>query len=617
MMTDLSFRDLVLDYLKKSDEILLSSMVQGTSNLLCLTRKKDKIWFGILFTGDRQALGFPGRGKIDILSLRLPPEEVKEAIQDKRILPAIQMNATNWIHLPLDGSLSFAEIQAFLAKEVKPIEEKKSKVVFTSGYQEEKIPARPNRVLNSWENQKIQAMHQIGLGKSKDDPYVFYQEALFMKDFIAECDHPVDFHWYYPTYERMTYQQLLTYFYFRKYLRNRQPTPYFSLSYLYVYIYEILMNIGYSKAAGKEELEYLYQAYGKEDKGLANHLKQWIQDYQIFYHLKGSYIWQDADETLYAVKMLEEEGFQKDKEKEQIERLYTLMKATHLELIDLDYSRFSTKNLKEKSDDVKRIALRLFFAFSQYFKTKPIGSLFHAIYGKSSQYPYYMFSMAVFYNYQKKDKFSYPINPLVKICYDKQWTRETDFSYPYNDTNLILNSIHEISRLIRKHYHLSGNIKPTPTVPYLSAIVEETLNAYDKEKEEESRPKITIDLSSLNQIREDAIHTQNALLTEEEKEIEEEPKIETPIPLKEENVSPDDEVLNPDEIHFLKAILYHLPYQDYMKEHHLKPSLLMESINNKLMDSIGDTVLEDDGSEIQVIEDYQEELMSHYPNRKE
>ena len=71
--------------------------------------------------------------------------------------------------------------------------------------------------------------------------------------------------------------------------------------------------------------------------------------------------------------------------------------------------------------------------------------------------------------------------------------------------------------------------------------------------------------------------------------------------------------LDPEEYFFLHALLYGEKWSDRLKERHLQLSMLADSINEKMMDLIGDTVIEFAGDTPEIIEDYTEELREMIP----
>lgn len=63
---------------------------------------------------------------------------------------------------------------------------------------------------------------------------------------------------------------------------------------------------------------------------------------------------------------------------------------------------------------------------------------------------------------------------------------------------------------------------------------------------------------------------------------------------------------------FLSLLLSGGDYKAFLRETHTMAGVIVEEINNKAMDIIGDIVLEDDGQEITVIEDYREDIRHLY-----
>ena len=72
----------------------------------------------------------------------------------------------------------------------------------------------------------------------------------------------------------------------------------------------------------------------------------------------------------------------------------------------------------------------------------------------------------------------------------------------------------------------------------------------------------------------------------------------------------EDEVqLSADEKYFLKQLLTGQPWQGYLRAHHLMASILADSINEQIMDVIGDTVIEfNDQGQPQIVDDYREDI---------
>ena len=150
---------------------------------------------------------------------------------------------------------------------------------------------------------------------------------------------------------------------------------------------------------------------------------------------------------------------------------------------------------------------------------------------------------------------------------------------------------------------------------------------YYQERKRASRPVVSVDRSLLSGIRSDAAQTMERLLIEED---EAEFPSPAPAPAEAESASAAADLaaalpepaaeavrsappagLTEDEQQFLLLLLEGEPWQSFTSERRLFPSLLADSINEKLFELIGDTVLESDGGDgYAVVEDYRNELSS-------
>ena len=143
---------------------------------------------------------------------------------------------------------------------------------------------------------------------------------------------------------------------------------------------------------------------------------------------------------------------------------------------------------------------------------------------------------------------------------------------------------------------------------------------------EASKPKITIDMNGLDQIRKDAIATRNSLLTEEEL-AEIEPSVKEPAPAQNASTescrssipasadSPMDETgVKPDipldavQIQILRILLRGESVLKIVKKNRLMPSMVADAINEALFDEIGDTVLSCEDDMLSIVEDYRDDI---------
>lgn len=73
-------------------------------------RKDNQKWYAALLTVSRRKLGFDSDEKIEILDLRMAPEDIESAVDGVKILPGYHMNKKHWITICLDDSVSLDEI---------------------------------------------------------------------------------------------------------------------------------------------------------------------------------------------------------------------------------------------------------------------------------------------------------------------------------------------------------------------------------------------------------------------------------------------------------------------------------------------------------------------------
>ena len=162
--------------------------------------------------------------------------------------------------------------------------------------------------------------------------------------------------------------------------------------------------------------------------------------------------------------------------------------------------------------------------------------------------------------------------------------------------------LHETDARLRRYLKTGRYLRENPAdawaIPYIDAVIEEDKKAVI----EAARPKITIDLSGLEQIRRDAATTRESLLTEDEIEEMEE----AAPPAYESETS--DLPLDPIHVQILHALLEERDAAEIIMAHHLMPSMTADAINEALFDEIGDTVLLCEEDQLLLVDDYIEEL---------
>ena len=196
--------------------------------------------------------------------------------------------------------------------------------------------------------------------------------------------------------------------------------------------------------------------------------------------------------------------------------------------------------------------------------------------------------------------------------YSPYWTIHYEEAVKRQKTNLNT-FLHELDRIVREKLKLGRPIKPRFIDQAVLKAIDQGIIDYQEQEKRAKINQIKIDFSDLDKIRANASATRESLLTDEEKELEQEQQPEvsqgTENKSKEKISSENEYGLDKNEMFLLKALLKKKPWQAYIKEHHLMVSILVDRINEKLLDEIGDSVIEfDENDQPQIIADYQDDL---------
>ncbi len=79
-----------------------------------MRRRDNAKWYLAILPVRRNKIGLEGEGKIEIIDLRAPKEEIPSLIDGVNYLPAYHMNKKSWLTIPLDGRVSAEIICAFI-----------------------------------------------------------------------------------------------------------------------------------------------------------------------------------------------------------------------------------------------------------------------------------------------------------------------------------------------------------------------------------------------------------------------------------------------------------------------------------------------------------------------
>lgn len=508
-----------------------------------------------------------------------------------------------------------------------------------SPYQAQKIPARAGALKKRQAPgplQKMRESYNYEIMPADVQGYNFYHQGQMVAQYEDDYDQIYELKRYYPDYHSMTLNQLRTYFTWRTQLRQGNFTV-SSTSYAYVYIYELLNNIGVKDPNdGYQKLEEFYQRYADNyGSRMIELLHQWMQDYVLYYGLD-----RQIANRAFADKLDHDRQYHVLLHPDDYD-------ADQLIQIFLDHSPYLKKcRLYKNKPDAWANVVKL--VWQTVMKKQP--NAYTQLIATQALTSKYFFSGAVFYFRQQPKLREYPIDSERKYQFkDRKYYCQV--WYPLKDQQKRLNTFfHELDRLARQKFHLGHPLKPRELDDKILQAISDGLDQYLTQRKEAQRPKIKINLSDLEQIRSDASTTRDNLLTDEEiaddqveaessPENQQQPEEDEPSeqiyqgqkedPDEFQNFNaavlgdnkPSDDTedvpqLSADEHFLLMALLNKQPYADYLKQHHLMASILVDSINDKLFDVIGDSVIEfDDQDQPQIIEDYEPDLKDLFLNK--
>ena len=203
----------------------------------------------------------------------------RKSAQSSNRLPSEQISLADTV---LSDNAGFAEIEY----------ETPSSQVKAAGGQFFSAPAQAiDRRASDPIREKFYAMRHLATDNpfARNDAGLFYKQAKFVEDFTDDYSEYESFSMYYPYYQHMGYKQLRTYFTWRSKVRSCHY-PKTSLSYVFLYIYELLSGVGaQNPAEGLDKLVALWTAYGEQYPAINKYLPGWFKDYHIYYTLPQSF----------------------------------------------------------------------------------------------------------------------------------------------------------------------------------------------------------------------------------------------------------------------------------------------------------------------------------------
>lgn len=460
--------------------------------------------------------------------------------------------------------------------------------------------------------EKIRQMRQLDThpGSTARHKYeTFYRQGKFMEDYQDHKPWNGAFHRYFPTYHDLNLPQLRGYFTWRTHARKGDFRP-TAASLAYIYLYELLNGIGTTSPEdtlaklGAFERGFLDAGLG--DRWMRGNLHRWRLEYAVLHDLPPDLARQYADPGLLKMDAA-------------LEALLSPDEASDGAIFSA-LCGFAGEKLGV-SPVVTKFGARGEHLFADVWRSAWAQSgqeVFEACFGQPHTLPWYPLGNAVYWEEQPHGDTDYRLTACRTYhCRGGVW-QERRYDKLYFHLDRLKGLLHEADRMLRKYLKTGRYLRQKPEEAWATPYVETAIRLEEQAQRQAARPEISLDLSSLVQIRQDADITRDSLLTEEE-EISAEDSLGAqritppPDPAAEQQPEPVDggevTALAPLHSRILLALLRGEPAEDIWKAGHLMPSVVSDTINEALFDEIGDNVLECDGDTITLVEDYREDLL--------
>lgn len=421
---------------------------------------------------------------------------------------------------------------------------------------------------------------------------IFYKQGKFMEDYEDDCPYSGTFFRYYPTYESMSDSQLRGYFTWRTQLR-RDEIRKTELSFVYVYIYELLNGIGAADPLdGYRKLRSFYEAYSRIDMQINRYVELWLRDYVVYYDLDPALLSQTGDAAFDDALCVLMQCRETDDD-----ALFDALCS--LSSYAIQRSRFYREHPKIYIE----VLCAVFRSLSDYYDKHRKYSLTEAFFGRRFTTPYSMFYSAIFCPQGVQPDRTYMIGALSSFsCTAGKWTSTRVWGK--RGKNAELGALaRSVDAILRDSLEYPHTLKNGSTPKYLQKIICECIDACRKVRREQAIQKVEIDLSKLDGIRSAAEITRERLIVEEEPE-EVALQSSLPVELPRENAMQLDDT----ELAVLRTLLCGGDPQPLLRGTGRLLSVVAESINEKCFNTFDDTVLIYDGETPAVLEDYVEEL---------
>lgn len=471
--------------------------------------------------------------------------------------------------------------------------------------------------------------------------YTFYEQAKLMEDVVDDYDKVITPEYsYFWNYEALEIPELRTYFTWRTKVRNKEY-PKIPVGYILIYISELINLIGVSSSieAFDKIVEIIHVYYDQINEVYFKEIlkkipKSFIINYQLPLEKLDDFKIENTDK----------------KKEEQMLRIYQKDYTDILDYLE-GISSYKILNSNFYSSKygflIESVIPNVFLELEKYFKEEKIDFSSYVLGKKERISPYTLFKSLSYY--EKRNNFSgHTIISEIEEYYFYDGICTAYIYTPSPNSRILLGIIlKQIEARLREKTKykrkITVNLSQVERIPVKRKIIADlvedekfikTINhAVDQvliEKQQEIKKKyldkrkneIIVDPTTFDEIRKSTERVKEKLITEEEKEEEILEEKEEQVEIKIEEIPEQEPVvemgndsllknLTDLEMTILRKIIDHAPrieLENIAKKNMALLEVIIENINLKSLDYIGDNLIEDLISEVGIYEDYIDEI---------
>lgn len=104
----------MIEFIKESFNIEPDFLWEKTPDFAAFRLKKNKKWFALIGTIDKNKIDGSEKGKVEFINLKDNPQNVGQRVDEKKFYKAYHMNKKHWYTICLDGTVSDEEIKSLI-----------------------------------------------------------------------------------------------------------------------------------------------------------------------------------------------------------------------------------------------------------------------------------------------------------------------------------------------------------------------------------------------------------------------------------------------------------------------------------------------------------------------